>query len=83
MSSSSDVDRRIKEVMAEVLEVDPAVIGDGFHRDDAPLWDSLNHLRLVSTLEEAFGIKFTMKEVGEMERYDTLRRLVSERLAAR
>ena len=40
------------------------------------------HLRLVSSLEEAFGIKFTMKEVGEMERYDTIRRLVSERLAA-
>ena len=82
MSSSSDVDRRIKEVMAEVLEVDPALLRDGFHRDDAPLWDSLNHLRLVSTLEEAFGIQFTMKEVGEMERYDTIRRLVSERLAA-
>lgn len=82
MSSFSDVDRRIKEVLAEVLEVDPAVIGDGFHHDDAPLWDSLNHLRLVSTLEEAFGIRFTMKEVGEMERYDTIRRLVSERLAA-
>ena len=82
MSLSSDVDHRIKEVMAEVLEVDPAVLGDGFHRDDAPLWDSLNHLRLVSTLEEAFNIKFTMKEVGEMERYDTIRRLVSARLAA-
>lgn len=82
MSSSSDVDRRIKEVLAEILEVDPATIAEGFHRNDAPLWDSLNHLRLVSTLEEAFGIKFTMKEVGEMERYDTIRRLVSERLAA-
>ena len=82
MSSSWDVDRRIKDVMAEVLEVDPGAIGEAFHRDDAPLWDSLNHLRLVSSLEEAFGIKFTMKEVGEMERYDTIRRLVSERLAA-
>lgn len=82
MSSSLDVDRRIRDVMAEVFEVDPAAIGDGFHRDDAPAWDSLNHLRMVSALEETFGIRFTMKEVGEMERYDTIRRLVSERLAA-
>ncbi|HSK76775.1 MAG TPA: acyl carrier protein [Thermoanaerobaculia bacterium] len=82
MSSSWDVDRRIKDVMAEVLEMDPGAISETFHRDDAPLWDSLNHLRLVSSLEEAFGIKFTMKEVGEMERYDTIRRLVSLRLAA-
>ncbi|HEX6904768.1 MAG TPA: acyl carrier protein [Thermoanaerobaculia bacterium] len=75
-------DRRIKEVMAEVLEIDPAVIREGFHRDDAPAWDSLNHLRMVTALEEAFGIRFTMKEVGEMERFDTIRRLVSERLPA-
>lgn len=77
-----NAERRIKEVMAEVLEIDPAAIGESFHRDDAPAWDSMNHLRMVSALEEAFGIRFTMKEVGEMERFDTIRRLVSERLPA-
>ena len=75
-----NAERRIKEVMAEVLEIEPAAIGEGFHRDDAPAWDSLNHLRMISALEEAFGIRFTMKEVGEMERFDTIRRMVSERL---
>ncbi len=75
-----NAERRIKEVMAEVLEIDPAAIGEGFRRDDAPAWDSLNHLRMVSALEEAFGIRFTMKEVGEMERFDTIHRMVSERL---
>lgn len=75
-----NAERRIKEVMAEVLEIEAAAIGEGFQRDDAPAWDSLNHLRMISALEEAFGIRFTMKEVGEMERFDTIRRLVSERL---
>jgi acyl carrier protein len=37
---------------------------------------------MVSALEEAFGIRFTMKEVGEMERFETIRRLVSERIPA-
>jgi acyl carrier protein len=77
-----DAERRIKEVMAEVLEIDPGSIGEGFHREEAPSWDSLNHLRMVSALEEAFGIRFTMKEVGEMERFATIRRLVAERLPA-
>ena len=76
-----DAERRIKEVMAEVLEVDPGTIGEGFHRDEAPAWDSMNHLRMVSALEEAFGIRFTMREVGEMERFETIRRLVLERIA--
>jgi acyl carrier protein len=77
-----DAERRIKEVMAEVLEIDPATIGEGFQREGAPSWDSMNHLRMVSALEEAFGIRFTMREVGEMERFDTIRRLVAERLPA-
>jgi acyl carrier protein len=77
-----DAERRIKEVMAEVLEIEPGAIRPGFRRDDAPSWDSLNHLRLVTALEEAFGIRFTMREVGEMEGFEAVRRLVSERLNA-
>ncbi|HSN88237.1 MAG TPA: acyl carrier protein, partial [Thermoanaerobaculia bacterium] len=65
---------------SEILEVEPGAIRDGFQRDDAPGWDSLNHLRLVSALEEAFRIKFTMKEVGEMDRFEAVRRMVSSRL---
>ena len=80
MNTAPHTDDRIREVMSEILEVEPGEIRDGFQRDDAPGWDSLNHLRLVSALEEAFRIKFTMKEVGEMDRYETIRRMVSSRL---
>jgi acyl carrier protein len=64
---------RIREVLAEVLDLDPALIDGTFSRDGAPEWDSLAHLRLVTALEEAFGIKLTMKEVGEMDRYTKIR----------
>jgi acyl carrier protein len=80
--SSSEVDSRVRDVMAGVLDVPAAEIGSGFRRDDASAWDSMNHLRLVSALEEAFGIRFTMKEVGEMESFDDVRRKVAERLQA-
>lgn len=78
--SSSELDNRIREIMAGVFEVAPGEIGDGFRRDDATAWDSMNHLRLVSALEEAFGIKLTMKEVGAMESFDDVRRKIAERL---
>jgi acyl carrier protein len=80
--SLSEVDSRVKDVMAGVLDVPAADIGNGFRRDDAAEWDSMNHLRLVSALEEAFGIKFTMKEVGEMESFEDVRSKVAERLQA-
>lgn len=61
-----DVDSRVREVLADVLEVPQSSIDDGFSRDGASSWDSLTHLRLVSALEEAFGVSFTMQEVGEL-----------------
>lgn len=79
MATATEVNGRIREVMAGILELDPAGIGTGFGRDDAPGWDSLNHLRLVSALEEAFGIRFTMREVGELDGFEAIRRKISER----
>jgi len=78
--SSSEVDRQIREVMSGVFDVDPEAVGNGFRRDDSTAWDSMNHLRLVSALEEAFGIRFTMKEVGEMESFDHVRQRIAEHL---
>jgi acyl carrier protein len=79
---SSELDRRIREVMAGIFDADPEEIGDGYRRDDASAWDSMNHLRLISALEEAFGIRFTMKEVGEIESFGDVRQRVAERLQA-
>lgn len=81
--SSSELDSRVRDVMAGVLDIPAAEIGNGFRRDDASAWDSMNHLRLISALEEAFGIKLTMKEVGEMESFEDVSRKVAERLQAR
>lgn len=81
--TSSELDSRIREVMAGVLDVEADAIADGFRRDDAAAWDSMNHLRLITALEEAFGIRFTMKEVGEMESFGDVRQRVAERLPVR
>ena len=70
----------MKEVMAGVLEIDPAALREGIQREDVPSWSSINHLRMVSSLEEELGIRFTMKEVGEMESFAAVRRLVVEKL---
>lgn len=78
--SLSELDSRVRDVMAGVLDVPAAEIDSGFRKDDASAWDSMNHLRLVSALEEAFGIRLTMKEVGEMESFDDVRRKIAERM---
>jgi acyl carrier protein len=78
--ATPDLEDRIREVMGGVLDLDPDLIGAEFGRDDTPVWDSLNHLRLITALEEAFGIRFDMREVSRMERFESIQRAVVERL---
>ena len=73
MATTTDVDGRILAVMGDVLEVAPGAAGPELRRDAVPSWDSLNHLRLVSALEEAFGVRFTMREVGELDSFTAIR----------
>lgn len=83
MTTALELDTRIKEVMAEVLDIDPMLIDDNYSREETSTWDSLNHLRLITALEEAFGVKFTMQEVEEMQSYGLLKERIAAHLQAR
>jgi acyl carrier protein len=79
MNANPELSARLKEVMAEVLGVDPENIHDTYARGEAGRWDSLNHLRLMTALEETFGVSFTMTEIEELRRFDEIRALVGRR----
>jgi len=45
--------------------------------EDIGLWDSLNHLRLVTAVENAFDIKLTMSEIQSIDNIAKLDELVN------
>jgi acyl carrier protein len=54
---------RLNEVFCRVFD-DPALrIFEAMTSKDINGWDSLTHISLVVSVERAFGIKFTTKEV--------------------
>ena len=40
-------------------------------------WDSLNHVRLMLTVERTFGIKFSAAEIGKLKNVGDLVELIS------
>jgi acyl carrier protein len=50
-------------VMADILEVTTEELGRETVRDGHPTWDSFNHLRLMTALEEEFAVQFSMDEI--------------------
>jgi len=55
-------DAHFRAVVASVFGVEPSRILDTLRPGDLPSWDSLGHLSLISALEQAFAIGFTMEE---------------------
>jgi acyl carrier protein len=49
------------------FDVDPKLITMETKPTDVPAWDSMGHLALVSSLEQAFGLSFDVDQVMEME----------------
>jgi acyl carrier protein len=63
------------------FDVDPQLITIETKPNDIPGWDSMGHVALVSSLEQAFGLSFDVDEVMEMEDVRHIIRIVEAHLA--
>ena len=70
---------KLAEIVAELFDLEPAAVEDSLTPEDVELWDSLNHLRLVSAVEEEFGIKLSMQEIESIRSVAGLRTLIEHR----
>lgn len=57
---------RIRMIVSDVLEIDPERVQEGSRQADLAEWDSLAQLRLVTALEQEFGVRPTMREIAEL-----------------
>ena len=67
----------IKEVMAQVLQVDAASINEGTSTNSVERWDSLRHMQLILALEDEFGIQFPDEMIPNLLNYSALDAAVS------
>jgi acyl carrier protein len=61
------MNEQLRSVIADALDLKPADVTPELTRgSDAVDWDSMAHLRLVTAVEEVFGIRMTMDEIGSI-----------------
>ena len=67
-----EIFKRLNKVFRDVFDDDSIVVNEKTTANDIEDWDSLEHIRLIASVEREFGMKFrmgevsTMKNVGEM-----------------
>ena len=61
-----EIFEKLNEVFSDVFDEDITVTAETTSAD-IDEWDSLTHITLISEVEDAFGIKFAMKDVLGMK----------------
>ena len=71
---------RVRELLAQVLDVPESTVGPEFSAASAGSWTSLNHLMLISQLESEFGVVFSNQEMRELTSYGAIVTTLERRL---
>jgi len=74
------MDNQLKTILGTVFDLHAEEIEDETSPENVGLWDSLNHLRLVTEIEKVFRIRLSMKEVRSMVSYAKIREIVVQHL---
>jgi acyl carrier protein len=78
--STAEIDERVRQLLAEVLDLDPSTVSADTSTDTVKAWGSLQHLTLVMALEEEFEIQFDEDETLAIVSFPLIVEAVSEHL---
>lgn len=63
----TEINEKLNEIFSEVFDDESIKVNDNTTVDDIEDWDSLAHLTLVSSVEEAFSIEFNLDEISKFK----------------
>ncbi len=74
------MNEKLNKILADILDLENEQISDELTSDTAEHWDSINHLRLVTAIEQEFSISLSMEEIQSMQSVSKIRDLVNHHL---
>jgi acyl carrier protein len=78
--NQSDIYERLTQIFHDVFDDDSLRVTPELTAKDVDGWDSLTHIRLMLTVEKAFGVKFSTAEIGKLEKAGDLAALIEARM---
>ncbi len=73
------IKERLTKIFRDVFDDETITITEKTTADDIDAWDSLEHITLISAVEKAFKMRFTMKEVSGMKNVGEMINILAER----
>lgn len=71
---------KLTSIFQTVFNDNTIELSDELTANDIEKWDSLNHMLLISEIEEAFGIKFRLKDLNKMRNVGDMIGIIESKL---
>jgi acyl carrier protein len=73
------MDGRLRQLLADVLQLPGDRITPVLAMKDVEVWDSLRHMELVAAIEKTFTLELTFEEIVAMQSVSAIETVLSAR----
>ena len=74
------MEERVKQIMADIFDINPKKINKSTSMDNVAAWDSLKHINLILELEQEFRISLDTKEIESMLSFEDILKTLKMKL---
>lgn len=74
------VTQKLEKIFRNVFASDSIEVTREMTANDLEEWNSLNHMILISEIEEAFAIRFRLKELNQMKNVGDMIDMINSKL---
>ncbi len=78
---TNEIVARLTPIFRDVFSDDALVVSEGMTAADVPTWDSLSNINMIISVEKAFGVKFSIKDVRNLKNVGELLDLIMRKAA--
>ncbi|HPY84634.1 acyl carrier protein [Ruminococcus sp. XPD3002] len=77
--NDQDIITRLNSVFRDVFDDDSLSVSENTTSADIEDWDSIEHINLISAVEDEFSMQFRMREVSGMKNVGEMIAIIKER----
>jgi len=75
------VDKKVEDILKDVFKLDADAELNDVAPGSIPQWDSLGHVNLIHGAEDAFGIRFSVDEIAQIDSLASLKETVKNHVS--
>jgi acyl carrier protein len=77
---TEEIYKKFTTIFRDVFDDETLMVNPALSAKDVSGWDSLRNIRLILTVEKAFGVRLTASEIGRLQNVGDLACLVKSKL---